>query len=65
VSFLLNQTGHLDPYKDHHNLVSLALITSHLRIRMIRKKARLQKPSNKSDKYHTDHSLSLSQVTNH
>jgi hypothetical protein len=41
-------------------LVSLALITSHLRIRMGKKKARLQKPS---DKYHTDHSLS--QVANH
>jgi hypothetical protein len=30
---------------------------------MRKKKARLQKPSNKSDKYHTDHSLS--QVANH
>jgi hypothetical protein len=27
---------------------------------MRKKKARLQTPSNKSDKYHTDHSLSLS-----
>jgi hypothetical protein len=26
--------GHLDPYKDHHSLVSLALITSVLRTRM-------------------------------
>jgi hypothetical protein len=26
---------------------------------MRKKKAQLQKPSNKSDKYHTDHSLSL------
>jgi hypothetical protein len=43
-----------------HNLVSLALIPSVLRIRMEKKKARLQTPSNKSDKYHTDHSLSLS-----
>jgi hypothetical protein len=34
VIFLLNQTGHLDPYKDHHNLVSLALITNVLRTRM-------------------------------
>jgi hypothetical protein len=34
VSFLLHQMGHLDPYKDHHNLVSLVLITSVLRIRM-------------------------------
>jgi hypothetical protein len=31
--------------------MSLALITSHLRIRMGRKKGRLQKPSDKSDKY--------------
>jgi hypothetical protein len=29
--------GHLDPYKDHHNLVSLALIV--LRTRMGKKKA--------------------------
>jgi hypothetical protein len=26
--------GHLDPYKDHHNLVSLALITNILRTRV-------------------------------
>jgi hypothetical protein len=38
VSFLLNQMGHLDPYKDHHNLVSLALITSVLRTKMGRRK---------------------------
>jgi hypothetical protein len=31
--------GHLDPYKDHHNLVSLALITSVLRIRKRKKKS--------------------------
>jgi hypothetical protein len=32
---------------------------------MGKKKARLQKPSNKSDKYHTNHSLSLkSLITN-
>jgi hypothetical protein len=31
-------------------LVSLALITSHLRIRMGKEKVRLQKPSDKSDK---------------
>jgi hypothetical protein len=30
VSFLLNQTGHLDPAKTTTHLVSLALITSHL-----------------------------------
>jgi hypothetical protein len=34
VSFLLNQTGHLDPARTTTHLVSLALITSHLRIRM-------------------------------
>ena len=51
--------GHLDPTRTTTNLVSLVLITSALRIKMGRKKARLQKPSNKSDKYHMDHSLSL------
>jgi hypothetical protein len=30
VSFLLNQTGHLDPARTTTHLVSLALITSHL-----------------------------------
>jgi hypothetical protein len=30
VSFLLNQTGHLDPTRTTTNLVSLDLITSHL-----------------------------------
>jgi hypothetical protein len=30
VSFLLNQTGHLDPTRTTTHLVSLALITSHL-----------------------------------
>ena len=30
---------HLDPYKDHHNLVSLALITNVLRTRMRKKKS--------------------------
>jgi hypothetical protein len=34
VSFLLNQTGHLDPTRTTTHLVSLALITGHLRIRM-------------------------------
>jgi hypothetical protein len=47
---LLNQPGHLDPTRTTTNLVSLALITSALRIRMGRKKARLQKLSDKSDK---------------
>jgi hypothetical protein len=50
VSFLLNQTGHLDPARTTTHLVSLALITSHLRIKWDKKKARLQKPSDKSDK---------------
>jgi hypothetical protein len=40
--------GHLDPYKDHHNLVSLALITSCLGIRIEEEETRLQKPSDKS-----------------
>jgi hypothetical protein len=57
--------GHLDPARTTTQLVSLALITSALRTRMGKKKARLQKPSDKSDKYHTDHSLSLkSLITN-
>jgi hypothetical protein len=37
--FYLIKLGHLDPYKDHHNLVSLALITSVLRTRMEKKKS--------------------------
>jgi hypothetical protein len=47
VSFLLNQTGHLDPTRTTTHLVSLALITSHLRTR-IRKEG--SDPSNKSTK---------------
>jgi hypothetical protein len=39
VSFLLNQTGHLDPARTTTNLVSLALITSVVRTRMRKKKA--------------------------
>jgi hypothetical protein len=39
VSFLLNQTDHLDPTRTTTNLVSLALITSVFRIRMGKKKA--------------------------
>ena len=39
VSFLLNQTGHLDPARTTTHLVSLALITSHLRIRMGREES--------------------------
>jgi hypothetical protein len=57
VSFLLNQTGHLDPYKDHHNLVSLALITSVLRTRMGKKKAIQATRTQMNTK------ISLSQVT--
>jgi hypothetical protein len=34
VSFLLNQTGHIDPARTTTHLVSLALITSHWRIRI-------------------------------
>jgi hypothetical protein len=47
--------GHLDPYKDHHNLVSLALITSVLRTRMRKKKA-IQEQELKE---HEQNSLSL------
>jgi hypothetical protein len=39
--------GHLDPYKDHHNLVSLALITNVLRTRMGKKKAKPSKQEHK------------------
>jgi hypothetical protein len=39
VSFLLNQTGHLDPTRTTTQLVSLVLITSVLRTRMRKKKA--------------------------
>jgi hypothetical protein len=48
--------GHLDPYKDHHNLVSLALITSCLGTR-IRKKKAIQEQELKE---HEQNSLSLS-----
>jgi hypothetical protein len=49
VSFLLNQPGHLDPYKDHHNLVSLALITNVLRTRI------KEEESDPSDKNSNEH----------
>jgi hypothetical protein len=39
MSFLLNQTGHLDPTRTTTQLVSLALITSALRTRVRKKKA--------------------------
>jgi hypothetical protein len=56
--------GHLDPYKDHHNLVSLALITSVLRIRMGREESMIAK-AKRQERQITHRSLSLSQVTNH
>jgi hypothetical protein len=56
VSFSPQSIGTLSPHKDHHNLVSLALITKVLRTRMGKKK------SDPSDKNSNDISLSL--VTN-
>jgi hypothetical protein len=47
VSFLLNQTGHLDPTRTTTHLASLALITIHLGIRMRKEESNL---SNKSTK---------------
>jgi hypothetical protein len=47
--FSLIKLGHLDPYKDHHNLVSLALITSVLRTRKMKKKS---DPSDKNSNEH-------------
>jgi hypothetical protein len=47
VSFLLNQTGHLDPTRTTTHLVSLALITIHLGTRMRKEGSDL---SNKSTK---------------
>jgi hypothetical protein len=38
MSFLLNQTGHLDPTRTTTQLVSLTLITSALRTRVRKKK---------------------------
>jgi hypothetical protein len=55
VSFLLNQTGHLDPTRTTTHLVSLALITSHLRTRMRKEES---DPRNKSAK-NTNKTLSL------
>jgi hypothetical protein len=46
--------GHLDPYKDHHNLVSLASITKALRTRMGKKKS---DPSDKNSNEHENLSL--------
>jgi hypothetical protein len=39
VSFSPQSNGSLRPHKDHHNLVSLALITKVLRTRMGKKKS--------------------------
>jgi hypothetical protein len=47
VSFLLNQTGHLDPARTTTHLVSLALITSHLKTRIRKEES---DPRNKSSK---------------
>jgi hypothetical protein len=57
VSFLINQTGHLDPARTTTRLVSLALITSHLGKRMRKEQS---DPSSKSKK---KMDKTLSQVT--
>jgi hypothetical protein len=49
--------GHLVHYKDHHNLVSLALITSELETRIEEEEKRSKRKSSKEQK-------SLSLVTN-
>jgi hypothetical protein len=49
VSFSPQSIGTLSPHKDHHNLVSLALITKVLRIRMGKKKS---DPSDKNSNEH-------------
>jgi hypothetical protein len=64
VSFLLNQTGHLDPARTTTHLVSLALITSHLRIRIGKEESTIAK-AKRQERQITHKSLSLSQVTNH
>jgi hypothetical protein len=51
--------GHLVHYKDHHNLVSLALITSELETRIEEEEKQSKRKSSKEHK-----SLSLSLVTN-
>jgi hypothetical protein len=56
VSFLLNQTGHLDPARTTTHLVSLALITIHLGTRMRKEESN---PSNKSTKNTNKLSLKL------
>jgi hypothetical protein len=59
VSFLLNQTGHLDPTRTTTHLVSLALITSHLRIRMGKEESTIAK-AKRQERQITHISLSLS-----
>jgi hypothetical protein len=51
--------GHLVNYKDHHNLVSLVLITSKLETRIEEEEKRSKRKSSKEHK-----SLSLYLVTN-
>ena len=56
--FSLIKPGHLDPYKDHHNLVSLALMTSVLRIRMGTEESTIAK-AKQQERQITHRSLSL------
>jgi hypothetical protein len=65
VSFLLNRTGHLDPSQGPPQLGVSCFDYKCLKNKNGKKKSRLQKSSNKSDKYYMDHSLSLkSLITN-
>jgi hypothetical protein len=54
VSFLLNQTGHLDPTRTTTHLVSLALIKIHLGTRMRKEES---DPSTRAQRTRTKHSL--------
>jgi hypothetical protein len=54
VSFSPQSNGSLRPHKDHHNLVSLALITKVLRTKMGKKKS---DPSVKNSNEHENLSL--------
>jgi hypothetical protein len=54
VSFLLNQTGHLDPTRTTTHLVSLALITSHFETRMRKEES---DPSTRAQRTQIKHSL--------
>jgi hypothetical protein len=66
VSFLLNQTGHLGPSQGPPQLgVSCFDYKCIEEQEWERRRHDCKKPSNKSDKYHTDHPLSLkSLITN-